>query len=65
MPGGMGGTPFLDQNYTVFGEIVKGMDLIDKITALKVNKDGNPDKEVWMKITVLPDGEIAKELNTM
>src|ERR1700744_2802411 len=28
----IGGTPRLDQNYTVFGEIVKGMDLIDKIT---------------------------------
>ena len=59
-----GGTPFLDQNYTVFGEIVKGMDLIDKITAVKVNKDGNPDKEVWMKITVVPDREVARELKT-
>jgi len=58
----IGGTPFLDQNYTVFGEIVKGMDFIDKVTAVKVNKDGNPDKEVWMKITVLSDGQVAREL---
>jgi len=61
----IGGTPFLDQNYTVFGEIVKGMDFIDKVCAVKVNKDGNPDKEVWMKITVLSDREAAKELKTM
>lgn len=61
----IGGTPFLDQNYTVFGEIVKGMDFIDKVTAVKVNKDGNPDKEVWMKITVLTDREVAKELKLM
>jgi len=58
----IGGTPFLDQLYTVFGEIVKGMDFIDKVTAVKVNKDGNPDKEVWMKITILSDKETAKEL---
>ena len=61
----IGGTPRLDQNYTVFGEIVKGMDFIDKVCAVKVNKDGNPDKEVWMKITVLSNSEVAKELKTM
>jgi len=61
----IGGTPFLDQNYTVFGEIVKGIDFIDKVTAVTVNKDGNPDKEVWMKITVLSDKEVAKELKGM
>jgi cyclophilin family peptidyl-prolyl cis-trans isomerase len=39
----VGGTPFLDQHYTIFGEIVKGIDLIDKITAVKVDKAGNPE----------------------
>ena len=61
----IGGTPFLDQNYTVFGEIVKGIDFIDKVTAVKVNKDGNPDNEVKMKITVLTDREVLKELKLM
>lgn len=61
----IGGTLFLDQNYTVFGEIVKGMDFIDKVTAVKVNKDGNPDKEVGMRITVLTDRKVAKELKGM
>lgn len=59
----IGGTPLLDQNYTVFGEIVKGMDLIDKITAVKVNKDGNPEREVWMKLTVLTPKQTALALN--
>jgi len=58
----IGGTPFLDQNYTVFGEIVKGMDWIDKVTAVKVNKDGNPEKEVWMKARVLTPKEVKGEL---
>jgi cyclophilin family peptidyl-prolyl cis-trans isomerase len=57
-----GGTPFLDQNYTVFGEIIKGMDWIDKVTAVKVNKDGNPDKAVWMKVRVLTAKELKDEL---
>lgn len=59
----IGGTPSLDHDYTVFGEIVKGMDLINKITAVKVNKDGNPDNIVWMKLTVLTPQQVATELN--
>lgn len=58
----IGGTPSLDQDYTVFGEIVKGLDFIDKVTAVSVNKDGNPDRPVWMKVKVLSDKEAAKEL---
>ena len=56
----IGGIPRLDQNYTVFGEIVKGMDLIDKITAVKVNKDGNPEREVWMKLAILTPRQVAQ-----
>ena len=49
----IGGTPRLDGHYTVFGEIVKGIELIDKITAVKVDKNGNPATPVWMKLTLL------------
>jgi cyclophilin family peptidyl-prolyl cis-trans isomerase len=58
----IGGTPSLDQNYTVFGEIVKGMGLIDKLVTVKVDKAGNPDKAIWMKLSLLTPKEILKEL---
>lgn len=49
----IGGVPHLDQNYTVFGEVVKGLDVIDKIAS--VEKDGNdrPLKNVMMKMRLL------------
>lgn len=58
----IGGTPHLDGHYTVFGEIIKGMDLIDKITAVKVDKAGNPETPVWMKLTLLTPRQAIKEL---
>lgn len=58
----IGGTPHLDQHYTVFGEIVKGIDIIDKITALKVDKAGNPNVPVWMKVTVLTAKQVQVAL---
>jgi cyclophilin family peptidyl-prolyl cis-trans isomerase len=33
----LGGAPHLDQQYTVFGEVVKGMDIIDSIAAVKTS----------------------------
>ncbi|NJN32922.1 MAG: PKD domain-containing protein [Saprospiraceae bacterium] len=48
-----GGTPHLDKEYTVFGHIIKGLDIIDKIAA--VSKDGNdrPTQDIKMKIKVI------------
>ena len=48
-----GGTPFLDQNYTVFGEVVKGMDIIDKIAALPRDTNDRPEQNVMMKMKML------------
>jgi len=43
----LGGTPHLDQNYTVFGEVVKGLDVIDRIAAVETRKkDDRPVKDV-------------------
>ena len=35
----VGGTPFLDGAYTVFGEVVEGMDVVDKIAVVQTSKD--------------------------
>jgi len=40
----LGGTPHLDQNYTVFGELVSGFDVLDKIAAAPTNKTTAPDR---------------------
>ena len=39
----VGGTPQLDQNYTVFGELVKGSEVLDKIAATTTSK--GPDRD--------------------
>jgi len=51
----IGGTPFLDQNYTVFGEVVEGLEVIDKIAAVAVNASlGNrPVKDVKMTMKII------------
>jgi len=39
-----GGTPQLDQNYTVFGEVVKGLEVVDKIASLATSKAQDRDR---------------------
>lgn len=48
-----GGTPFLDQNYTVFGEVVKGLEVIDKIAAVQKGQNDRPAQNVLMTIKML------------
>jgi len=46
----VGGTPPLDGNYTVFGEVVEGFDVINKIAAVKTKAGDKPVEDVIMNI---------------
>lgn len=49
-----GGTPWLDGQYTVFGEVVKGLDIVGKIDQVATDQDDRPLKDVRIvKATVL------------
>jgi cyclophilin family peptidyl-prolyl cis-trans isomerase len=47
----IGGDPFLDMNYTVFGEVISGLDVIDKIANTPTDENNRPLKNIRMKIT--------------
>ena len=50
----IGGTPHLDGNYTVFGEIISGLDVLDKIAAVKTGTADRPVEDVKIiSVTVL------------
>jgi peptidyl-prolyl cis-trans isomerase B (cyclophilin B) len=48
----LGGIPHLDQNYTVFGEVVQGIEMIDTIAAVKTGAADRPVDDVRMTVTV-------------
>lgn len=49
----VGGTPFLDGEYTVFGEVVEGLDVLDKIAAQQTDKNDRPLEDVVILRTKL------------
>jgi cyclophilin family peptidyl-prolyl cis-trans isomerase len=48
-----GGTPHLDGAYTVFGEVIEGLDVIDKIAAVQTGQGDVPVKPVTMTIKII------------
>jgi peptidyl-prolyl cis-trans isomerase B (cyclophilin B) len=59
----IGGTPSLDGAYTVFGKVIKGLDVIDKIAAIQKDGSDRPVEDVKMTVTVqeLSRRKIEKE----
>ncbi|SMD43205.1 peptidyl-prolyl cis-trans isomerase B (cyclophilin B) [Aquiflexum balticum DSM 16537] len=59
----VGGAPHLDNEYTVFGQVVKGLEVIDKIANEKTGRGDKPLEPVLMKVTVeeLSKAKISKE----
>ena len=45
----IGGVPFLDNQYTVYGEVVEGLDIVDAIQQVKTNKQDRPTENVVIK----------------
>ena len=56
----LGGIPHLDQNYTVFGEVVTGVEMIDAIAAVKTGQADRPLEDVRMEVTLLKTKEARK-----
>lgn len=53
----VGGVPHLDGDYTVFGEMISGLSLIDTIAAVKTDPYDRPLQDVRMHMRVLPRRE--------
>lgn len=56
----VGGSPHLDQSYTVFGEIVRGIELVDAIASVTTDNNSRPLTDIAMKITLLKKREVKK-----
>jgi len=49
----VGGTPHLDGAYTIFGEVVEGLEVIHKIAEVKTDKRDRPLTDIRMKVTLV------------
>ena len=59
-------TPHLDGRHTVFGETVKGLEVIDTIANTKTVMNDKPEKDIKInKITIIANGKDAKNFNAV
>lgn len=54
----VGGAPHLDQNYTVFGEIVRGFEQVDQIASVAIDENSRPLADLKMEVKLLKKREI-------
>jgi peptidyl-prolyl cis-trans isomerase B (cyclophilin B) len=59
----LGGAPHLDGEYTIFGRIVEGLDVIDKIAAVQVGRAARPTEPIYLTMEVIkvPKKEITEK----
>ena len=57
------GAPHLDDEYTIFGRVVEGLEVIDKIAAVQTARGDKPEKDTYMTIELemVPKKEITKK----
>lgn len=60
----VGGAPHLDHSYTVYGEVVVGIDMVDRIAAVKKDKNDRPLNDVPMTVELLSKKE-CRQLDKM
>lgn len=46
-------SPWLDRQYTVFGEVTRGMDVVDKIVSRSRDRRDNPLERIEMKVKII------------
>ena len=62
----VGGIPHLDNNYTVYGEVTKGMDVVDQITQVEKDANDRPKQNIYiLKIKISKGKRAAKDLKNI
>ena len=56
----IGGSPHLDRNYTVYGEVVKGIEMVDAIAKEPTGKADRPIADIKVTVTMLKKKEVRK-----
>ena len=56
----LGGTPHLDGNYTVYGEIVQGLAMVDTIASVVTSASNRPSDDISMEVSILTKSETRK-----